>query len=99
MRIRLTENDIYEVYQVFVTPAGREDEKRPGKYKEMICTISMIYGEGEYARIDGEFDVGNASTFEECENAAKKFMDELWENGCIDISTDKKCAKYGLTIW
>ena len=99
MRIRLTEYDIYEVYQVFVTPGGMPDEENPGKYKDMICNITMIFGEGEYDRIEGEFDTINASTFEECEGVAKKFMDELWENGCIDISTDEKCEQYGLTIW
>lgn len=99
MRVRLSRYDIYEVYDVFISPCGREDEKRPGKYKEMMCTITMVYGEGEHMQINGEFDVGNASTFEECYKASEKFMDELWENGCIDISTDEKCAKYGLTIW
>ena len=99
MRVRLTEYNIFEVHDVFATPAGKEDKRRPGKYKDMMCKLTMIYGEGEYMLIEGEFDVGNASTFEECRKAAKKFMDELWETGRIDISTDEKCAEYGLTIW
>lgn len=99
MRIRISRTDIYEVNEVIVTPGGMKDENNPGKYKDMMCAIDMIYGDDEYARISGEFKCENVTTFEECRSASYKFIDELWEKGYIDISTDEKCEEYGLIIW
>lgn len=100
MRIKINELTIIEAYEVFITPGGREDEKNPGKYKDMMCKFTILYGDGgEYSRFDGEFKCDEATTFEECKASARKFMDDLYKNGYIDISTDEKCEKYGMIFW
>lgn len=100
MRIRINNMDIIEAFNVFTTPGGREDKDNPGKYKDMICGFTILYGDGsEYSRFDGEFKCDGATTFEECEAAAQKFMDELFQNGYIDISTDEKCKEYGMIFY
>ena len=97
MRVRLTKTDIIEVTNVFVTPAGKEDKNNPGKYKEMMCKITL---KNDYGYdLMGEFNCDGATTFKECEEKAYKFIDELYQNGCIDISTEEKCKEYGITIW
>ena len=90
MRIRINKTDIIEAKSVFVESGGRPNE--------MKCWIYMIYGDGEYESVEGEFDCSGVTTFEECEAKAIPFIDELYEKGYIDISSEKKCKKYGLTI-
>lgn len=100
MRIRIDRTLIIEAYYVDISPGGKADENNPGKYKEMICAFTIVYGDGsEYSRFEGEFKCDGATTFEECESASYKFMDELYENGYIDISTEEKCEEYGMIFW
>ena len=99
MRIRIDNTAIFEIREVYVTPGGMSNEDNPNKYHDMICTIDMRYGDGEWDCISGEFDCTGATTFEEAESVAMPFMNELFEKGYIDISTDEKCEKYGITIW
>lgn len=99
MRIRINETDIYEVYEVSVTPGGFPDPYNPEKYKDMTCGIEMRYEDGEYGVIFGEFNCDGATSFKECAKAATKFMNELFEKGYIDIATEELCDKYGLTLW
>jgi len=87
---------MYEIKQVIVTPCGRQLNK--DLYTDMHCFITMRYGDGEYEVIEGEFDCSGAMTFEECEESAQEFLDDLYHYRKIDISTDEKCAKYGLTL-
>lgn len=100
MRIRINEWTIIDAYEVNISPCGISDRKHPGKYKDMMCSFMIFYGDGgEYNRFEGEFKCDGATTFEECGSAANKFMDELYEKGYIDISTDEKCEEYGMIFW
>lgn len=96
MRIRFHSTDIKEVREVIVTPGGMPDGD---KYVDMICGVEFVIRDGECDRLYGEFDCKGATTMEECESVAIPFMDDLYENGCIDISTEEKCKKYGLLIY
>ena len=100
MRIKINETDIIEAYLVIIIPGGWEDEDNKGKYTNMICSFTILYGDGgEYSRFEGRFDCKGATTFEECKAASYKFIDELYKNGCIDISTDEKCEEYGMIFY
>lgn len=99
MRVRITETDIFEVNNICVSPCGKPTAENSEIHTDMMCYIEMRYGNGEYEYINGEFKCPKTGTFEECRLAAKKFVDELYENGCVDISTDELCEKYGISIW
>lgn len=99
MRIKITRTDIVEVTKVIVTPSGIPDKNSFGKYKDIRCYLEMIWGDKKYERIHGEFDCKGVDNLEDCEKVSYKFVDELYKDGCIDISTDEKCAEYGLTIY
>ena len=99
MRIRTDKSTIIDAYEVCITPAGKKDKKHPGKYKDMMCKFTILYGGTDYSFIEGEFKCDGVTTFEECKATADKFMDELYQNGYIDVSTDEKCEKYGMIFW
>ena len=99
MRIRFGITDIKEVREVYIIPGGFPDGDEKNKYKDMTCGVWFVINDDEeYGDMYGEFDCKGATTMEECESVAIPFMDELYENGCIDISTEEKCKKYGLSI-
>ena len=97
MRIRLYRSDIIEAHNVYITPGGHPDENNPGKYKDMFCAITIEYGNDR--ELEGEFKCDGATTFEECSRASYKFMDELYEKGYIDISTDEKREEYRIVLY
>lgn len=99
MRIRVNRTDIFEISEVIITPGGFPDPDNPRKYTNMSCSMELRYAEGEYGAFYGEFNCEGATTMEECESAALPFVDELFEKGYIDISTDEKCEKYKLILW
>lgn len=96
MRIRTDYYDIYEVKEVVIIPMGIPCKDNPNKYCDMRCEIKMRYGNSKNDVILGAFDCSNATSFEECEEIVSKFINELYENGKIDISTEEKCKEYGL---
>lgn len=99
MRIKIDRGQIIEAYHVDITPGGLRDNNNPGKYKNMICRFTISFESNYCGCLEGEFDCLNATTMEECEAAADKFIDELFRNGYIDISTEEKRKKYGMRFY
>ena len=97
MRIKLNDLTIIEAQKVYITPGGQRDKNNPGKYKDMICAFTIVYGNDR--ELEGRFKCDGAATFEECSKASYKLMDELYKNGCIDVSTDEKCEEYGMIFY
>ena len=97
MRIKLNDLTIIEAQKVYITPGGQKDENNPDKYKDMICAFTIVYGNDR--ELEGRFKCDGATTFEECRKASYKFMDELYKNGYIDVSTDEKCEEYGMIFY
>ena len=95
MRIRMNDTWIIEVTEVVVTPAGA---KVDDKYEDMHCFVEFRRELNETYPITGEFECKDASTMEECSQASKKFMDELFSKGYIDISTPELLEKYNLWL-
>jgi hypothetical protein len=98
MRVRTDIDEIYEVYEVRINPCGKQSPDDPDKYYDMRCFLYMRYGNDSQDVIEGVFDCSDATTFEECRSKASKLLDELYKKGCIDISTEEKCEKYGFTF-
>ena len=99
MRIKINNTVIIEANEICITPAGWEDENDNSRYRDMTCELTIRYGDIGSDEYFGSFDCSNATTFKECEKIAQPFFDELFKKGYIDISTEEKCKKYGLTMY
>lgn len=47
----------------------------------------------------GELDVSDCASTSRAEEKAAAIIDEVFKTGVLDISTEEKCKKYGVTIW
>ena len=99
MRIKISNTVIIDANEVCITPSGWEDENDDSRYRDMSCELTIRYGDIGIDEYSGEFNCSNATTFKECEEIAQPFLDELFKKGYIDISTEEKREKYGLTIY
>lgn len=100
MRVKVDPWNIYDVFYVYLTPGGFVGEDDPeGTFHDMTCDIEMRFDDGDYGVIKGEFDCYNATTYEECEAIAQKFMDDLLKNGYVDLSTKEKRKAYNLELY
>jgi len=91
MRIRFNPTSVVEIFDLdFVVGSSN------GIPSVTLGYTRYLFDEFDYF---GKLDVSDCKTIDEAEAKAAAIVDEIFQTGIWDISTDEKRNKYGVTIW